>query len=280
MNLLHRLLGSLSLSDRNSKRSLRWFTYLVYVFLYAPVVIVVLLSFTEQKVPSFPMEGFTFKWYLNLIPPEYDERIVSAFVQSLQIAVITAISAGVLGTLTALGMVRSEFNTRWLDSSVLYTVFLSPIVVPWVVTGIAVLTLYSIIGIQGTFVSVVLGHILVALPFVVLVVASQLYGFDRELEEAAQNLGASELRTFYEVTLPLIAPGIIAGMLFAFTLSFDNFTQTFFWVGSGVETLPIVIYGKIQTGIEPTINAIGTIIVVLSMVVAAAAEKLSSRVVN
>lgn len=280
MNPVHKLLGLLELSDENSERGLRWFTYLVYVFLYAPVVIVIMLSFTEQKVPSFPMEGFTFKWYLNLIPPDYDARIVDAFVQSLQIAIITALGSGIIGTLAALGMVRSDFDTRWLDSSVLYTVFLSPIVVPWVVTGIAVLTLYSIIGIQGTFLSVVLGHILIALPFVVLVVASQLYGFDRELEEAAQNLGASELRTFYEVTLPLIAPGIIAGMLFAFTLSFDNFTQTFFWVGSGVETLPIVIYGKIKTGIEPTINAIGTIIVIFSMLVAAAAEKLSSRVVN
>ncbi|WP_321112613.1 ABC transporter permease [Halorussus salinisoli] len=270
----------MELSDRNSKRALRWFTYLVYVFLYAPVVIVILLSFTEQKVPSFPMEGFTLKWYLNLIPPGHDERIVSAFIQSLQIAIITAIGAGVIGTLAAFGMVRSDFDTPWLDSSVLYTVFLSPIVVPWVVTGIAVLTLYSIIGIQGTFLSVVIGHILIALPFVILVVASQLYGFDRELEEAAQNLGASELRTFYEVTLPLIAPGIIAGMLFAFTLSFDNFTQTFFWVGSDVETLPIVIYGKIKTGIEPTINAVGTVIIIFSLLIAAAAEKLSSRVVK
>ena len=280
MNIAHRLLGLFELSDENSERGLRWFTYLVYVFLYAPVAVVIMLSFTEQKVPSFPMEGFTFKWYLNLIPPGYDARIVNAFVQSLQIAIITALGAGIIGTLAALGMVRSDFDTRWLDSSVLYTVFLSPIVVPWVVTGIAVLTLYSIIGIQGTFLSVVLGHILIALPFVILVVASQLYGFNRELEEAAQNLGASELRTFYEVTLPLITPGIIAGMLFAFTLSFDNFTQTFFWIGSGVETLPIVIYGKIKTGIEPTINAIGTVIVIFSMLVAAAAEKLSSRVVN
>ncbi len=280
MNPVHRALGVMELSDRNSKRALRWFTYLVYVFLYAPVVIVILLSFTEQKVPSFPMEGFTLKWYLNLIPPGHDERIVSAFIQSLQIAIITAIGAGVIGTLAAFGMVRSDFDTPWLDSSVLYTVFLSPIVVPWVVTGIAVLTLYSIIGIQGTFLSVVIGHILIALPFVILVVASQLYGFDRELEEAAQNLGASELRTFYEVTLPLIAPGIIAGMLFAFTLSFDNFTQTFFWVGSDVETLPIVIYGKIKTGIEPTINAVGTVIIIFSLLIAAAAEKLSSRVVK
>jgi hypothetical protein len=128
------------------------------------------------------------------------------------------------------------------------------------------LTLYSTIGIQGSFLSVVIGHVLITLPFVVLIVASQLYGFNPELEEAAMNLGASKVRTLYEVTLPLILPGIVAGMLFAFTLSFDNFTQTFFWVGSDVQTLPIVIYGMIQTGIEPTINAVGTVTVVLSLV--------------
>ena len=277
---VHRVLDVLDVSDRVGERLLRWFTYAVYVFIYAPIAVVILLSFTEQKVPTFPMEGFTFKWYLELVPPGVDEQVVSAFFQSLQIAVLASLGAGVVGTLAALGMVRGEFETRWLDSSVLYTVFLSPIVVPWVVTGIAVLTLYSIIGIQGAFASVVVGHVLITLPFVVVVVASQLHGFDRTLEEAAQNLGASELRTFYEVTLPLIAPGIIASMLFAFTLSFDNFTQTFFWVGSDVQTLPIVIYNKIRTGIEPTINAIGTVIVTFSLLVAAAAEKLSSRVIN
>ena len=277
---VHRTLGVLDVSDRVGERALRWFTYAVYVFIYAPIAIVVLLSFTEQKVPTFPMEGFTLKWYLELVPPGVDQQIVDAFFQSLQIAVLASLGAGVVGTLAAMGMVRGEFQTRWLSSSVLYTVFLSPIVVPWVVTGIAVLTLYSIIGIQGTFASVVIGHVLITLPFVVVVVASQLHGFDRTLEEAAQNLGASELRTFYEVTLPLIAPGIIASMLFAFTLSFDNFTQTFFWVGSDVQTLPIVIYSKIRTGIEPTINAVGTVIVLFSLVVAAAAEKLSSRVIK
>lgn len=280
MSIVSRALGYVPVRSESSRRSLRWFTYLVYVFLYAPVAVVILLSFTQQKVPSFPMKGFSLKWYFQLLPPEYNERVVSAFFTSLKIGVLTSICSGIIGTLAALGMIRGDFRSRWLDSSVLYTVFLSPIVVPWVVTGIAVLTLYSMVGIQGSFLSVVLGHILISLPFVILVVASQLHGFDREMEEAAKNLGASDLRTFYEVTLPLIAPGIIAGMLFAFTLSFDNFTQTFFWVGGDVQTLPIVIYGMIKTGIEPTINAIGTIIVVFSMIVAAAAEKLSARLIG
>lgn len=278
MRIVHPILEKIDLSQQNSSRFLRYFTYLVYFFLYAPVIVVIMLSFTKDKVPQFPMSGFSLEWYSRLIPPNYNEQIVNALFQSLQIAIISAIGAGIVGTLAALAIVRGGFKSRLINTNTLNTLFLAPIVVPWVVTGIAVLTLFSLIGIQGTFLSVVVGHILITLPFVVLVVSSQLYGFNRKLEEAAQNLGASEITTFYEITLPLIAPGVIAGILFAFTLSFDNFTQTFFWVGSDVQTLPIVIYSMIDTGISPAINAIGTIIIVFSALVATAAEVLSSRV--
>lgn len=280
MNGVHRVLDRIEISDSASKRLLRWFTYAIYIFLYAPIAIVILLSFTDRRVPSFPMTGFTLEWYAQLLPPNYDQQIVSALFDSLKIAVLSSVGSGIVGTFTALGMVRSDFESRWLDSQVLNTLFLSPIVVPWVVTGIAMLTLYNLLGVQGTLFSVIIGHILVTMPFVVMVVSSRLYGFDRELEEAAKNLGASEIRTFYEVTLPLIMPGVIAGMLFAFTISFDNFTQTFFWVGTNTETLPIVIYSKIRTGLDPTINAIGTIIVLFSLSIALLAEKLSSRIVD
>lgn len=280
MNTIHRVLERVELSDSTRRRTLAGFTGLVYLFLYAPIAIVVVLSFTDRRIPTFPMTGFTLKWYAQLLPPGYDHQIIGALIQSLQIAVLSSIGAGIFGTVTALGMVRSDFDSRWLSSQLLNTVFLAPIVVPWVVTGIAMLTLYNIIGLQGSLGSVIIGHVIITMPFVILVVSSRLYGFDRELEEAAKNLGASELRTFYEVTLPLIAPGIIAGMLFAFTISFDNFTQTFFWVGTGTETLPIVIYSKIRTGLDPTINAIGTIIVVFSLSIAVAAEKLSARLVE
>lgn len=279
-DVVHRGLEKLEVSEDTADRLLRWTTYLVYVFLYAPIAIVVLLSFTESRVPSFPMEGFTLKWYAQLIPPGYDAQIIGALAQSLQIAVLSALGAGVVGTLTALGLVRNDYGRRWLNSEMLNTLFLAPIVVPWVVTGIAMLTLYNLIGIQGTTVSVIVGHVLITMPFVVMVVSSRLYGFDRQLEEAAKNLGASELRAFYEVTLPLILPGIVAGMLFAFTISFDNFTQTFFWVGTDTQTLPIVIYSKIRSGLDPTINAIGTLIVVFSLSIAVIAEKLSARLVG
>lgn len=279
-NTVHRVLEKVEVSDENSRRVLRWVTYLVYIFLYAPIAIVILISFTERRVPSFPPQGFSLKWYAQLIPPGYDAALINALVQSLQIALLSAIGAGIVGTLTALGMVRSDYGRWWLNSQLLNTLFLSPIVVPWVVTGIAMLTLYNLIGIQGSVLSVILGHILITMPFVIIVVSSRLYGFDRDLEEAAKNLGATEIRTFYEVTLPLIMPGIIAGMLFAFTISFDNFTQTFFWVGTDTQTLPIAIYSKIRSGLDPTINAIGTIIVLFSLSIAVIAEKLSERLVD
>lgn len=280
MNGIHRILENLEVSGHNSRRFLQWFTYGIYVFLYAPIAVVILLSFTDRRVPSFPITGLTFEWYMQLLPPNYDQQLVSALVQSLQIATLSAIGSGIVGTLTAFGMVRGRFQSRWFNPQILNTLFLSPIVVPWVVTGIAMLSLYNLIQIQGTFISVILGHILITIPFVTMVVSSRLYGFDRELEEAAKNLGASEIRSFYEVTLPLIMPGIIAGMLFAFTISFDNFTQTFFWVGTDTETLPIVIYSMIRTGLDPTINAIGTLIVLFSLSLALIAEKLSSRIVD
>ncbi|SDY11925.1 ABC transporter permease [Halopenitus persicus] len=277
MRGIHALLERVDVSDRTGGRLLRLLTGGVYVFLYAPIVIVIALSFTEARVPAFPMEGFTLEWYATMLE---DERLTAAVFQSLQIGVLAAIGAGIVGTITALGMVRNDFDSRLLDASVLNTVFMSPVVVPWVVTGIAMLTLYNLFGVQGTMASVVFGHVIITLPFVILVVSSRLYGFDRSLEEAAKNLGASETRAFLEVTFPLILPGVVAGMLFAFTISFDNFTQTFFWIGTNTETLPIVIYSMIRTGLNPSINAVGTVIVVFSLSIVLVAELLSSRVID
>jgi spermidine/putrescine transport system permease protein len=255
-------------------RAHRWFIYLVYVFLYLPIAVVVVLSFTTRTVPAFPMRGFTLEWYSVMLS---DDRLIGALFESVAIGVASAVGAGLFGTAAAFGMVRGDFRGRVVDRELLNTLFLAPIIVPWVVTGIMVLILYSLLNVQGSFWSVVLGHVVITFPFVVTVVATQLYNFDRSVEEAAKTLGAGELRTFYEVTLPIVSPGILAGMIFAFTISFDNFTQTFFWAGSQVETLPLVIYAMIRTGLDPSVNAIGTVIVALSLSLVLAAELLSSR---
>ena len=280
MGVIGSVLRRVDLSDGAVRRLLKAHTLLMFVFLYLPVGVVVMLSFTPDQVPTFPMPGVSLQWYGELVPPDHNEQLISALFTSLKIAVVSALGAGVVGTLAAFAMVRHELTTRWFSAENLNTIFLLPLVVPWIVTGIAVSTLYSLVGVKGSFASIVVGHVLITIPFVVTIVSSQLYGFDRSLEEAAQNLGASELRTFYEVTFPIVAPGIVAGMLFAFTISFDNFTQTFFWTSFGTETLPIAIYSMIRTGVDPTVNAIGTIIVVFSLTVAVVGEKLSARVLD
>lgn len=274
MDNVRQYVRSVEPSDTNAKRGFRWYTYLLYLFLYLPVLVVVVLSFTPSRAPTFPIPGFSFRWYEAILN---NPRLHEALFTSLQIAVISAIGSGVIGTMAALGMVRNNFGSKWFNTQTFNTIFMAPIVVPWIVTGIAVLSLYTILGIQGTFLSLVIGHILITLPFVITIVSAQLYGFDRSVEEAAQNLGASELRTFYEVTLPIIKPGVIAGMLFAFTISFDNFTQTFFWSGTQTTTLPIWIYSKIRSGLTPSVNAIGTVIVLFSVTIALVGERLSSR---
>ncbi|SDX74342.1 ABC transporter permease [Halopenitus persicus] len=280
MGLIRTLSSNIDLSDGFSTRLLKVHTLLLFTFLYVPIGVVVLLSFTPDQVPTFPMPGISLQWYAEILPPNYNEELISALFTSLKIATLSSIGAGVIGTLAAFGMVRHDLHIRWLSTDKLNTAFLLPLVVPWIVTGIAVATLYSLLGIYGTFWSVVLGHILITIPFVVTIVSSQLYGFDRSLEEAAQNLGASEIRTFYEVTFPIVVPGILGGMLFAFTISFDNFTQTFFWTSFGTDTLPVFIYSMIRTGIDPSVNAIGTVIVGFSLTVAVIGEKLSQRVLD
>jgi spermidine/putrescine transport system permease protein len=282
MNRITQLLGRVSLSSETGSKLLRFETLILFLFLYAPILVVILLSFSADSVPSFPVSGLSIEWYLALIPigETFDAQLIRAFLMSVQIGVIAAIGSAIIGTAAAIGMVRNEY-ARWLfDVDTLNTLFITPMMVPWVVTGIAVLSLYSLLNIAGSFISLILGHILITLPFMTVVVAGQLYGFDRSLEEAARNLGAGPLRTFYEVTLPIISPGVIAGMMFAFTISFDNFTQTFFWTSSTLNTLPVVIFSRINFSLTPVVNAMGTVIVGVSLTMAFLAERLSSRVIT
>ncbi|CAJ51561.1 ABC transporter permease [Haloquadratum walsbyi] len=282
MSRITQLLGRVSFSSKTGSKILRFETIALFIFLYLPILVVIILSFSADSVPSFPISGLSIEWYLALIPigRTFDAQLIRAFLMSVQIGIIAAIGSAVIGTAAAIGMVRNEY-ARWLfDVDTLNTLFITPMMVPWVVTGIAVLSLYSMVNIAGSFISLILGHILITLPFMIVVVAGQLYGFDRSLEDAARNLGAGPLRTFYEVTLPIISPGVIAGMMFAFTISFDNFTQTFFWTSSTLNTLPVVIFSRINFSLTPVVNAMGTVIVGVSLTMAFLAERLSSRVIT
>ena len=216
------------------------------------------MSFVSSKYSTFPLGGMTFKWYKMA---SADQNILSAFKTSLMISITATIFATCIGMLAALGIVRGRFRGK----EILNATFLSPMIIPEIITGIALLSFATILHIEGGIVLIVIAHILIGLPFVLTIVSARLYGFDRSLEEAAMDLGANEMITFRRVTLPLILPGIIGGALLAFTVSFDNFMITYLLAGPGVTTIPIQIYSMVRFEITPKIHAVSTFIVLISM---------------
>jgi spermidine/putrescine transport system permease protein len=241
-----------------SKLLLRTWVSLVYLFLFAPILMVILMSFSTAKYSIFPIKGWTTKWYADAFA---DEKIISALQASVTIAVISSLIATAVGTMGALAIVRYKFRFREFMSAY----FLSPIIVPEIITGIALLSFATILSMQSGMLMVVIGHVLIGLPFVVTVVSARLYGFDRTLEEAGMDLGADESTTFRRITLPLMAPGILGGLMLAFTVSFDNFLITYMLAGSDVMTIPVHIYSMIRFEFTPKIHAISTVIIFISI---------------
>ena len=236
---------------------LRIYTALVYLFLFAPILVVALTSFNPTGRATIP-NGLTTTWYSDLME---DEQIIDALWTSLQVAVATALIASVLGLLAAYGLSRYRFPGRGALQGLYYL----PMLVPAVVSGVSLLTWYNKIGIDLGWFTILIAHVIFALPFTLTIILTSFAGFDTRLEEAAQDLGATPLRTFRYITLPLVMPGVIGGAMIAFTLSFDEFVLTFFVAGGGVQTLPLVIYNRIRYLLSPEINAIATIVMGFSI---------------
>lgn len=240
---------------------------LLYVFLYAPIVVLVVFSFTNDTF-GVRWTGFTLNWYVRLFQ---DERLMPAALNTLYVALIATIVSTVFGTMMALAMERYRFRGRAGVDGLLYL----PIVIPEIVMALSLLAFFSFafglsdaifgISLQFNIVTVIIAHIAFTISFVVVVVRASLKGFDLRLEEAARDLGANEWQTFRRVTFPLILPGIIGGALLAFTISLDDFIITFFTTGPGTSLLPVEVYGQVKRAITPKINAISTIMLVLSM---------------
>lgn len=236
---------------------LKLWTALVYAFLFAPILTVVLMSFATSKYSTFPIKGWTSAWYGLAFG---DPKITDALQVSVLIAVISSILATIIGTTSAIAIVRHQFRLR----EFVRAYFMAPIVVPEIIIGIALLSFATLLSMKSGIVMVIIGHVLVGVPFVVTVVSARLQGFDRALEEAAMDLGADEWATFRRVTLPLLAPGILGGLILAFTISFDNFMITFMLAGSEVMTIPVHIYSMIREEFTPKIHAISTVIIFIS----------------
>lgn len=237
---------------------IRSFTILVYLFMFTPIVVVMLLSFNSSEFGAFPMQGFSFRWFLELWN---NDAIVRAFRISMVLGSLTAVVSSVMGVMASLALVRYDFPGK----QTLTTLLVAPILVPEVVLAVALLLFLQWLHVHKSFFLLLLGHVIFTLPFVILVVQARLVGIKREFEEAAQSLGANPFQTFLQVTLPLLLPAVFAGFLFAFTISFDDITGTLFWKPGGVETVPTQIFAMLRNSISPEINALGTVMIVVTV---------------
>jgi spermidine/putrescine transport system permease protein len=240
---------------------------LLYTFLYVPIAILVIFSFTSDQF-GVRWTGFTLEWYARLFA---NERLMGAALNTLYVALISTLASTIIGTLTALAMERYRFPGRSGMDALLYL----PIVIPEIVMAVALLAfsafafdlIQSITGtpIRRNLTTVIIAHIAFSISFVVVVVRTSLKNFDRRLEEAAQDLGASGWQTFWRITFPLILPGIIGGALLAFTLSLDDFIISLFLSGPGTSLLPVEVYNKVRRAVTPEINAISTLMLIISI---------------
>jgi putrescine transport system permease protein len=225
-------------------------------FLYLPIVILVIYSFNASRLVTI-WGGWSLHWYRALLQ---DEAMLQAAWASLRIAAVSATAATVLGTLAAVMLTRyGALRGRLVFSSMVY----APLVMPEVITGLSLLLLFVALGIDRGFWTIAAAHTTLTMCFVTVIVHSRLVGFDRSLEEAAMDLGCPPLRTFLTITLPLIAPALIAGWMLAFSLSLDDLVIASFTTGPGATTLPIRIYSEVRLGVKPEVNAICTVMIAI-----------------
>jgi spermidine/putrescine transport system permease protein len=242
-----------------TKRILLIYTILGFCFLYLPLFFLVLFSFNDNIIPSLPFRGFTLKWYREL---SYDFVLHEALYSSLIIATATTCISTVIGTLAAFPLVRSTFSFKRASQALL----LLPMIIPHFLMGVALLLFFSFVHLPLSRLTIILGHVVFTLPFAVLIVSTRLYGFDRTLEKAGGDLGASPFRVFWHITLPLIAPGVIGAAMFVFTLSMDEFLITYFVSGQR-GTLTMHIWSLMKDGIGPRINALASLLFAVSFLI-------------
>jgi len=248
-------------------RRSRWLwlaAILAYVFLYAPLAIVVVYSFNDSRLNA-QWVGFTLDWYRKLFA---DEEMLIAARNSLLIGVVASAVSTVLGTMAGFAMYR--YKLRLLPIMVV-----APIAIPEILMGVSLLIFFVAINLTLGLVSITLAHIAFCIGFVAIVVRSRLAGMDESLVEAARDCGATPWQAFRLVTLPLIMPGVIAGALMAFTLSIDDFVITFFTAGAGTVTLPLQIYSMIKIAVTPEVNAVSTLLMLLTLLLIVIASKVS-----
>jgi putative spermidine/putrescine transport system permease protein len=256
------------MTSRGRGAALTAVVVVLYVFLLAPIAIVVIAAFNSGAYLRFPPEGLSLRWFGAFAQ---SRSFIDAFTFSLKLAAVVTVIATALGTMASLFLVRSGGRL----TTPLRMLLIAPLPVPGILTGIALLIFFYAIGLgtKGTL-GLVIGHTIICIPYVFLVVSSVLVGFDRTLEEAARSLGAGPLTAFRRVTLPLIKGGIIAGAIFAFITSFDEFNISLLLSGVGTTPLPIQLFDYLRFSFDPTAAVVGTISIAMAVVVVLATQRL------
>lgn len=243
------------------------FVLLVLVFLYAPLIVLVVFAFNDSPI-SYTWSGFTTRWFEALIA----DRILLTWQNSLLVSLGVVIVSTIVGAMAAYGLVRYSFRWKPLVIALIFV----PIIIPRTIVGLAVLLTLNSLDVPRSLLTIGLGQTFYVLPFVIIVIASAIITFDKRLEEAAMDLGARPLLVFRKVTFPLIRNGVTAGMLVAFILSFSEFTMSYYLAGTR-QTLPIYIFSEFRFLITPTINALSTSIVAITIVTTVLAEVIRRR---
>ncbi len=244
-------------------------SWLVYLFLYAPILVLVVLSFNASRHASI-WNGFSLQWYAKLMD---NTLLIRAVKNSLLVAGATTVLATTIGTLAALALGRFPFRGKGMTQAALFL----PIIIPEIVLGAALVTFFGAIELRLSIWTVILAHVVFSISYVAIVVRARLSGFDRSLEEAAMDLGAGPIGTFFRVTFPLILPGVVAGALLVFTISIDDYVITSFVAGVGATTLPLQIYSMIKVGVTPEVNAVSTLLLLGTILMIVIAQRLQQQ---
>ena len=250
--------------------SFRAFCAAVFFFLIAPILVIMPLSFNAEPYFTYPMAGFSFRWYEDFF---YSALWQDAIKNSCITAFSATFIAASLGTITALGLNRAQFPGK----SFVLMILISPLVVPIVITAVAVFYLYAYVDLVFTYTGIIVAHAALGIPFVVITVTATLSGFDHNMIRAGASLGANPFRVFFKITLPLILPGIISGALFAFAISWDEVVVVLFLAGSEQHTIPRRMWSGIREKISPTITAAATLLVIVSVMLLVVVELLRRR---
>lgn len=245
---------------------------LTLVFLYFPIFVLVLFSFNKSSL-NIRWEGFTFYWYKELFS---NTELLEAFFNTMLVGITSTIVSVIIGTISAVALYKYTFKGKTFINSLLYI----PIVIPEVVLGISLLSIYTLFKMELGMGSLILSHIAFSIPFVVINVRSALAQTNPHLEEAAHDLGAGRITTFFQVLLPTIMPGVKSGALLAFTLSLDDVIISYFTAGPGSNTLPLKIFSMIKTGITPDVNALSTLMLLMTLVILTVYSLINYRKIN